>query len=91
MKSIQDNLQRMHELVIQGANDTCTQEDRGKIQKELDQFIPSIDDIAKNTPYNGINLLDGTQSKGTVSSTATNVSVSVSPYLSFCHFYAITG
>jgi len=46
------NLQRMRELLIQGMNGTYTQEDREKMQTEIDQIKQGIDEIANNTEFN---------------------------------------
>jgi flagellin len=53
-------LQRMRELIIQGANDTNTATDRQEIQKELNQLKEGINNIATNTEFNTINLLNRT-------------------------------
>nr|WP_106781997.1 flagellin [Lysinibacillus timonensis] len=55
------NLQRIRELAIQAANDTLTDDDRLKIQQEVDQIIKGINDIATNTEFNGMALLAGTE------------------------------
>lgn len=61
LASIQDpNLIRIRELAIQAANDTNTDEDRQKIQQEIDQIIGGISDIANNTEFNEMKLLAGT-------------------------------
>ncbi|QGG47495.1 flagellin [Heliorestis convoluta] len=52
-------LQRMRELIIQAKNDTLTTDDRQLIQQEIEQIKESIDDIANNTEFNGIKLLNG--------------------------------
>lgn len=57
-------LQRMRELVIQGANDTNKTEDRGAIKAEIDQLGSEIDAISKKTQFNKQNLLDGTLDAG---------------------------
>ena len=54
----------MKELAIDAANDSNTDEDRATIQKELDQCIATIDDIALGTEFNGKILLDGRWAKG---------------------------
>jgi len=51
-------LQRMRELAVQAANGTLTTEDRQAIQKEIDQIKQGINDIANNTTFNGIHLLN---------------------------------
>ena len=60
VQSINDNLDRVRVLTLQASNDTLSDGDRANIQKEIDGLLESSDDIAKNTSYNGINLLDGT-------------------------------
>lgn len=56
--SIQNpNLIRMRELVEQALNGTLTQEDRMKIQTELDQIKGNIDDIANYTEFNTTKVL----------------------------------
>lgn len=57
-------LQRMNVLANQAANGIYNQEDRQKIQAEIEQLVSEIDNIARNTKFNGISLLrqDGTDS-----------------------------
>ena len=52
-------LQRIRELAIQAANGILTQNDRGEIQREVDQLIDEIDRIATATQFNSKNLLNG--------------------------------
>ena len=52
-------LQRMRELVVQGANDTNTSDDRAEIQNELNQLMSEIDRISTDTAFNTQNLLGG--------------------------------
>lgn len=52
-------LQRIKELAIQAMNDTLTDEDRQKIQLEIEQMKSAIDNIANNTEFNGIKLING--------------------------------
>ncbi len=52
-------LQRIRELAVQSANGTLTQNDRGEIQKEVDQLISEINRIAASTQFNSKNLLNG--------------------------------
>ncbi|MCR8854918.1 flagellin [Lysinibacillus fusiformis] len=61
LSNIQDpNLQRLRELAIQSSNDSLTDADRQLIQKEVEQIKQGINDIANNTEFNGINLLNNT-------------------------------
>ncbi|ULO07952.1 flagellin [Paenibacillus sp. 19GGS1-52] len=52
-------LQRMRELAVQGSNDTLNSNDRGQVQKELDQLTSEIDRIGNNTEFNTKKLLNG--------------------------------
>lgn len=47
-------LNRLRELIIQGATDTNTANDRAAIKKEIDEIIEGIDDIVHNTEFNTI-------------------------------------
>jgi flagellin len=51
-------LQRGRELAIQAANDTNTLEDKGNIQKEINQIKEEVDKIARDTEFNKIKLLN---------------------------------
>ncbi|WP_025843747.1 flagellin [Brevibacillus agri] len=57
--SIHDILQRMNELAVQAANGTYTDDDRKRVQDEFEELKKEIDNIAKNTEFNGVKLLDG--------------------------------
>lgn len=59
MQFMHDIMQRMRELAVQSANDTNELMDRQAIQLEIDQLITEIDDIARNTEFNGKRLFDG--------------------------------
>lgn len=52
------NLIRMRELAVQAANDTLTDADRALIQQEVQQLKQGINDIANNTEFNTIKLLN---------------------------------
>lgn len=54
---IDPNLLRMRELAIQAANDTLTDDDRAKIQMEVEQIIEGINDIAGGTEFNTVKIL----------------------------------
>lgn len=58
------NLVRMRELAVQAANDTLTDEDRALIQAEVDQIKAGINDIANNTEFNTIPLLNQMSATG---------------------------
>jgi len=52
-------LQRMKELATQSANGTLGTSERKALQAEVNQLTGQINDIAKTTNFNGLNLLDG--------------------------------
>lgn len=52
---------RIRELCVQGANGTLTDEDRDKIQLELDELKSEMNNIASTTEFNTKKLLDGSQ------------------------------
>lgn len=53
-------IQRIRELVVQGANDPNITEDRAAIQAEIDQLGAEIDAVSEKTEFNKKKLLDGT-------------------------------
>lgn len=64
LSSITDNLQRIRELAIQAKNTTMSGSDRQSIQEEIDQMKQGIQDIATQTQFNTMNLLDGSRGSG---------------------------
>ncbi|MBB5179327.1 flagellin [Planomicrobium koreense] len=52
------NLHRLRQLAVQAGNDTLSSGDRQAIQNEVNQILGNIDDIADDTKYNGISLLN---------------------------------
>ena len=50
-------LQRMRELAVQAANSTYTTEDKGEIQKEVNELVKEIQRIAETTQFNTQSLL----------------------------------
>ena len=55
-------LQRIRELAVQAGNSTLSTQDRNAIQEEVSQLTAEIDSIASSTNFNGVKLLDGSQS-----------------------------
>lgn len=53
-------LQRMKELATQSANVTNSASDRQAIASEVNQLLQELNNIAANTNFNGLNLLNGT-------------------------------
>ena len=67
LQSIQSMLQRGRELAIQSANGTNDNAvDRNALQSEFSNIVPEIDDTAKTAQFNGMNVLDGTNSPITI-------------------------
>ena len=62
MGQVNNMLQRMRELSIQAANGAMTAADRQSLQAEVLELKSQIQEIAKTTNHNNINLLDGTLS-----------------------------
>lgn len=50
-------LQRIRDLSLQAANGTNTASDRSSIQKEVDQLVSQVNQIAENTTFNGKRVL----------------------------------
>ena len=58
--SIGDSLQRIKELALKASNSAIMSDDeKGLIQKEIDQLKQGIQETAKNTSFNSVKLLDG--------------------------------
>lgn len=63
IEEIVNNLRSIKELAINSANDSNTDADRAIMQKEVDQRLDEIDNIAASTNYNGKYLLHGDYSR----------------------------
>lgn len=61
MGGITDYLQRIKELSVKASNGLNSSADLKAIQKEIDQNLAGIQDIAKGTEYNTMKLLDGSK------------------------------
>ena len=59
--TVQDNLQRIRELTVQGLNGTNSEDELAAIQREINERVQAIDDMGTKAKFNGVNLLDGTQ------------------------------
>ena len=59
MSEVHDILQRMNELAVKSSNGTLTDDDRSKIDEELQALNNEIERIGETTQFNGQNLLDG--------------------------------
>jgi flagellin len=60
LNEVHDMLQRMNELAVKAENGTLKSDDRGYIDKEVQQLMSEIDRVASTTTFNEQNLLDGT-------------------------------
>jgi flagellin len=58
---IQDNLQRMRELWVQGSNGTNSPEELDAIQREVNSRVGTIKEIGAATKFNNNTILDGTK------------------------------
>ena len=67
LQSIQSMLQRGRELAIQSANGTNDDAvDRQALQSEFANIVAEIDDTSSTAQFNGMNVLDGTNSPITI-------------------------
>jgi flagellin len=57
-------LQEMKSKAVQASNDSLGASEREAIQTELDALTSELNDIAKNTSFNGTNLLNGDVDNG---------------------------
>ena len=60
---IENILQRMRELSVQAGNSTLNTTDRMSIQQEINALTSEIDSISTKTNFNGVKLLDGSNSQ----------------------------
>jgi len=60
MEEYQKILVTARDKSIQAASDTNSDEARAALEEDVKQLLEQADKIAKNTQFNGINLLDGT-------------------------------
>lgn len=58
LDNITSMLQRIRELTVQQQNGTNNDGDKADIQTEMDQLTQGINDIANNTEFNNVKLLD---------------------------------
>lgn len=55
--SIQEDLQRVRELTVQGQNGTLSSQEKDAIQSEINSRVENINNISQNSTFNGVNLL----------------------------------
>lgn len=59
LQTVNDMLVRIKELATQAANGTYNTTDLTRVQDEVDTLADEVDNIKTNTKFNGISLLDG--------------------------------
>ncbi|WP_280562090.1 flagellin [Chromohalobacter sp. 48-RD10] len=59
LDEVNDRLQRIRELSVQGLNGTITADDADAIQAEINQNLKEIDRLNEQTEFNGMSLLNG--------------------------------
>jgi flagellin len=60
---VQDNVQRIRELVVQSSNGTNSSDEKDAIQREINERVTTIDDIAKATKFNGTAIIKSASTK----------------------------
>ena len=69
---IQDNVQRIRELMVQGENGTNSENELAAIQREINARVNTIGEISSGTEFNGIQLIDATAANVTLQTGADN-------------------
>ena len=59
MTEITNDLQTMRDLAVQSLNATNGSQDRADLNQQFQQLSADINNVAKTTAFNGVNLLDG--------------------------------
>jgi len=60
LTEITNDLQTMRDLAVEALNATNNGTDRADLDQQFQQLSADIDNVAKTTQFNGVNLLDGT-------------------------------
>jgi len=60
MTEITNDLQTMRDLAVESLNATNSSNDRADLNAQYAQLAADINNVASNTQFNGVNLLDGT-------------------------------
>ena len=66
MSAATEDLQRIRELCIQAANGIYSEEQQQTLMNEMKERLADIDVIANTTVFNGLNLTNGTNTKGII-------------------------
>jgi flagellin len=56
---MQDDLQRIRELMIQAANGTNGADERNALQREINERVKNVEDISNTTRFNSVTMLKG--------------------------------
>jgi flagellin len=59
MTEITNDLQTMRDLAVESLNATNSVSDRADLNAQFQQLVADINNVAANTQFNGVNLLDG--------------------------------
>ncbi len=70
--AVQENLQRIRELMVQGANGTLGADQKDSIQREINERITTIGQIATTVKFNGSALLKDATANATLQTGAYN-------------------
>ncbi|MEC5321464.1 flagellin [Brenneria populi subsp. brevivirga] len=66
LDEINNRLQRIRELTVQGLNGTYSLDDEDAIQAEINLNLKEIDRLVSQSSYNGLSLLDGSSGEVTL-------------------------
>ena len=88
LQVIQENLQRIRELVVQGVNGTNGTNEKDALQREINERVKVINDISGSTKFNGINLLSSNNSSSADLTLQTGADASQTTVLSLRSEYA---
>lgn len=77
LQEITSMVQRIKTLTIQAGDGSTTQDDREKIQNEIDQMIDGVDTMAKDADFNGLKMLSGNENKSLTTQVGANYGESV--------------
>lgn len=59
LQGMQDDLQRIRELMIQAANGTNGADEKNALQREINERVKNVEDISNTTRFNSVGLLKG--------------------------------
>ena len=60
LSEVTSDLQTMRDLAVQSLNATNSTQDRADLNTQFQQLMADINNVATNTQFNGVNLLNGT-------------------------------